>query len=231
MEFTNNFVVSAAPEEAWALLTDVPRIAPCMPGASVLPKDDGSYEGTVTVKVGPIKVSYGGTAAFRERDADKRRMVLDAGGSESSGKGSAEAVVTVDLTPEGSASTRVSVATQLQITGKVAQFGRSAMADVGARLIGQFAANLEAMLAAEEQPAAASGQRPQGSAATSAPAEQGGAGPDGAELNALAFVWPVFRRYAPVAGAFVTGALSAWLVNRLRGRRAPAVPAPTAGQP
>ncbi|MFE7113886.1 SRPBCC family protein [Streptomyces sp. NPDC057654] len=223
MEFTNDFVVPAAPEEAWALLTDVPRIAPCMPGASVLPKDDGSYEGTVTVKVGPIKVSYGGTAAFRERDAGKRRMVLDAGGSESSGKGSAEAVVTVDLTPEGAASTRVSVATQLQITGKVAQFGRNAMADVGARLIGQFAANLEAMLVAEER-----------SAVASAPAEQGST-----ELNALAFVGPVARRYAPVAGAFVTGALSAWLVNRLRlrprprlrGRRAPAVPVPTAGQP
>ncbi|MEV0261129.1 SRPBCC family protein [Streptomyces sp. NPDC050617] len=236
MEFTNSFVVPAAPEEAWALLTDVPKIAPCMPGASVLPKDDGSYEGTVTVKVGPIKVSYGGTAAFRERDAEKRRMVLDAGGSESSGKGSAEAVVTVDLAPEGSAGTRVSVATQLQITGKVAQFGRSAMADVGARLIGQFAGNLEAMLAAEKQSAAdgqpaaggqSAGQRSPGSvAAASAPAD-----PGGAELNAVAFVWPVFRRYAPVAGAFVTGALSAWLVNRLRGCRAPAVPAPTAGQP
>lgn len=227
MEFTNEFVVPAAPEEAWALLTDVPRIAPCMPGASVTPKDDGSYEGTVTVKVGPIKVSYGGTAAFRERDADKRRMVLDAGGSERSGKGSAEAVVTVDLVADGSDRTRVLVSTQLQITGKVAQFGRSAMADVGARIIGQFATNLEGMLT-REQPAGASGQQTPAPATAPATTE---APAGGSELNALAFVWPIARRCAPAAGAFVGGVLATWLVTRLRGRHAPAAPALPVGQP
>ncbi|WP_019548913.1 SRPBCC family protein [Streptomyces sulphureus] len=225
MEFNNEFVVSAAPEEAWGLLTDVPRIAPCMPGASVTEKDDGSYEGTVAVKVGPIKVSYGGTATFRERDADKHRMVLDAGGNESSGKGSAEAAVTVDLVPEGSNRTRVVVNTQLQITGKVAQFGRSAMADVGARIIGQFADNLEALLT-EGQPTNASG--PQVPPSTAGLADTGSGG---SELNALAFTWPCARRYAPVAAAFVGGALSAWLVTRLRGRHAPAAPALPAAQP
>ncbi|NDZ78276.1 SRPBCC family protein [Streptomyces sp. SID10853] len=229
MEFTNEFVVPAAPEEAWALLTDVPRIAPCMPGASVTPKDDGSYEGTVTVKVGPIKVSYGGTAAFRERDADKRRMVLDAGGSESSGKGSAEAVVTVDLVADGSDKTRVLVGTQLRITGKVAQFGRSAMADVGARIIGQFATNLEGLLT-REQPAGAPGQQTPAAAAPAA-AATADVPSAGSELNALAFVWPIARRYAPTAGAFVGGVLATWLVTRLRGRPAPAAPALPVGQP
>jgi carbon monoxide dehydrogenase subunit G len=230
MEFNNEFVVSAAPEEAWALLTDVPRIAPCMPGASVTPKDDGSYEGTVAVKVGPIKVSYGGTATFRERDADERHMVLDAGGSEKSGKGSAEAVVTVDLVPEGSDKTRVVVGTQLQITGKVAQFGRSAMADVGARTIGQFATNLEGMLAQGES-AGTSGQQAQTPAVAHAAVGTADAPSSGSELNALAFMWPIARRYAPTAGAFVGGLLSGWLVTRLRGRPASAVPALPAGQP
>lgn len=230
MEFNNEFVVSATPDDAWALLTDVPRIAPCMPGASVTEKDNGSYEGTVAVKVGPIKVTYGGTATFRERDTARRRLVLDAGGHEKSGKGSAEAVVTVDLVPEGSAKTRVVVSTQLQITGKVAQFGRSAMADVGARIVGQFAENLEALLA-EGRSTDAAGRSGQPTAVRPVAAGPADAGSGGSELNALDFVGPLARRYAPVAGAFVGGALSAWLVTRLRGHHAPAAPALPAVRP
>ena len=146
MEFTNEFVVPTGTATAWAVLTDVPRIAPCLPGATVEPLGDDTYHGTVSVKVGPIKVSYGGTATFRELDRDAMRMVLDAQGRENSGKGSAAAVVTVTLHAESDDKTRVEVHTQLQITGKLAQFGRSAMADVGARLIEQFAQNLENLL-------------------------------------------------------------------------------------
>ncbi|MEE4598891.1 SRPBCC family protein [Streptomyces sp. DSM 41524] len=211
MEFTNEFIVPTPPDEAWKLLTDVPRVAPCLPGAAVTPQDDGTYAGTVTVKVGPIKVSYSGTAAFTERDATARRMVLDAGGQERSGKGSAKALVTVVLTGEGPDKTRVVVDTDLQITGKVAQFGRSAMADVGARVIGQFAANLETMIGASSD----------GGATVSADAGNGLAGAPrtasaDSELNAVALVAPMVRRSAPVAGAFAAGALIIWLFSRRR---------------
>jgi carbon monoxide dehydrogenase subunit G len=202
VEFTHEFIVPAAPDVAWALLTDVPRIAPCLPGATVTPVGDGEYEGNVTVKVGPIKVGYSGSASFAELDATSRRMVLTARGSESSGKGgTASATVTVNLVGEGSDKTRVIVGTDLQITGKVAQFGRNAMADVGARLIGQFASNLEAMVTGGES--------------TQTAAAGSGAAPQiDSELNALALALPAVKRGAPVLAAFLLGALISRLVAR-----------------
>lgn len=202
MEFTHEFIVPAAPDVAWALLTDVPRIAPCLPGATVTPVGDGEYEGNVTVKVGPIKVGYSGSASFAELDATSRRMVLTARGSESSGKGgTASANVTVNLVGEGSDKTRVIVGTDLQITGKVAQFGRNAMADVGARLIGQFASNLEAMVTG-------------GESTQTAAAGSGAAPQSDSELNALALALPAVKRGAPVLAAFLLGALISRLVAR-----------------
>jgi carbon monoxide dehydrogenase subunit G len=202
VEFTHEFIVPAAPDVAWALLTDVPRIAPCLPGATVTPVGDGEYEGNVTVKVGPIKVGYSGSASFAELDATSRRMVLTARGSESSGKGgTASATVTVNLVGEGSDKTRVIVGTDLQITGKVAQFGRNAMADVGARLIGQFASNLEAMVTG-------------GESTQTAAAGSGAAPQSDSELNALALALPAVKRGAPVLAAFLLGALISRLVAR-----------------
>ncbi|MGW5063398.1 SRPBCC family protein [Streptomyces sp. NPDC004096] len=202
MEFTHEFIVPAAPDAAWALLTDVPRIAPCLPGATVTPVGDGEYEGSVTVKVGPIKVGYSGSASFAELDAASRRMVLTARGSESGGKGgTASATVTVNLVGEGPDKTRVIVGTDLQITGKVAQFGRSAMADVGARLIGQFASNLETMVTG-------------GEGTQTATAGPGAAPQIDSELNALALALPTAKRAAPVLAAFLLGALISRLVAR-----------------
>ena len=214
MEFANEFIVPAAPADAWVLLTDVPRIAPCLPGATVNPVGDGTYEGSVGVKVGPIKVGYSGTATFTELDESKHRMVLSAGGKESSGKGSANATVTVELVGEGTDKTRVLVATDLQVTGKVAQFGRSAMADVGARLIGQFASNLEAMITSSRAGAQTFGadRGETQSAPQFRPAPQEG----GSELDALALAWPFVKRGVPATGAFVLGALLGWLVSRRR---------------
>ncbi|RYF53959.1 MAG: hypothetical protein EOO27_24905, partial [Comamonadaceae bacterium] len=147
MKFTNQFVVPEPIDAAWKLLADVPRIAPCLPGASVSQLSDDEYEGSIAVKVGPIKVGYTGIAKFLELDEHNHTMLLDGRGNESSGKGSAAAQIRVNLTDTGSGSTVVDVTTDLQVTGKVAQFGRSAMADIGERLIAQFAANLEAMIA------------------------------------------------------------------------------------
>jgi carbon monoxide dehydrogenase subunit G len=210
MEFTNEFVVPAAPEATWGLLTDVPGVAPCLPGATITSAHDGDYEGTVTVRVGPIKVTYSGTASFSELDAGAHRMVLTARGSEESGKGSASAIVSASLSPEGAAKTRVLVNTELQITGKVAQFGRSAMADIGARLIAQFAANLETMLSGtgQESPAASSETAPSATNMTGS----------GSELDALALARPYLKRGAQAFGTFLLGAVSMWLITRLRRR-------------
>jgi uncharacterized protein len=202
MEFTNEFIVPTRPDAAWALLTDIPRIAPCLPGATITSFGDGRYEGAVTVKVGPIKVGYRGTASFTELDTSNRRMMLDARGTESNGKGSANAIITVDLLDEGSGKTRVLVSTHLQVTGKVAQFGRSAMADIGARLVGQFAANLETMLSgSDEEPRAFKGDVQPANRADS-------------ELDALALARPILKRGAVVAGAFLLGALTMRLITR-----------------
>lgn len=224
MEFTNEFVVPTDTTEAWSVLTDVPRIVPCLPGASAEPLGDNAYSGTVAVKVGPIKVSYAGTASFRDLDADALRMVLDAEGKEKSGKGSASAAVTVTLHAEGTAETRVLVHTSLTVTGKLAQFGRSAMADVGGRLIAQFAGNLEKLLAPERQGASTAAGTPiqsgppQGGATASLPAA---APAPGAELDALALIAPLAKRLLPSVVGFGLGVL----FSQLAARRTPRMPA------
>ncbi|MGW5644306.1 SRPBCC family protein [Saccharopolyspora sp. NPDC003752] len=214
MQFTNDFIVPAALDEAWTLLTDVPRIAPCLPGATVQPGDNGEYAGAVTVKVGPIKVSYQGTAHFRELDSTNHRMVLDAQGKEDSGKGAAGAIVTVELHSAGPDKTEVRVRTELQVTGKVAQFGRNAMADIGTRLIGQFATNLETLLSADGATHTAE------TTTRKAPVQP--QAQDDAGLDALSLLIPVAKRYAPTVAAFLLGAILTALISRLRGPRAAA---------
>lgn len=220
MEFTNEFTVPAPTAEAWKLLTDVPRIAPCLPGATVEPLDDGTYSGTVSVKVGPIKARYRGTASFRELDPSALRMVLDAQGSESGGKGSASGAATVQLSDQGGQNTLVKVTTELRITGKVAQFGRSAMVDIAAGLIDQFARNLEALLGADQDNTPGPGADTpvgQGTAgAAAAPADpkvqQETAAED--ELDVTALLGPVLKRVFPQIAAFAAGAATAWLISR-----------------
>ena len=142
MELTDQFVVPLAIEDAWALLTDVERIAPCLPGARLDGISDGEFKGVVKVKVGPITVEYKGTARFESLDESSHTLVLKASGRESRGQGNASATVTGELVSEG-ASTKVDLHTDLQITGKVAQFGRGVLADVSSKLLGQFVKNLE----------------------------------------------------------------------------------------
>ena len=208
MEFVNQFVVYAPVDEAWDILTDVPRIAPCLPGASVSQLPNGEFEGKVSIKVGPIKVSYGGTAVFEERDAQKHTMVLDARARESSGKGSATAVIRADLVAAEPGTTLVTVVTDLQITGKIAQFGRNAMADVGERLIGQFAENLETMMGGGDRSVEAMSEpMPRSTASgsrSSQPARESGT-PAGNELDLLSLLTPMLKRAAPALGAFAVG--------------------------
>lgn len=143
MELTNEFTVEVPVEEAWAILTDVERIAPCMPGAQLQEVEGDEYRGVVKVKVGPVTAEYRGKATFVERDETAHRAVLRAEGRESRGQGNANATITAVLEAVGG-STKVSVGTDLTITGRVAQFGRGVLADVSNKLLGQFVDSLEA---------------------------------------------------------------------------------------
>src|SRR4051812_236086 len=134
MELTNEFNVGVPVEQAWSVLTDVERIAPCMPGAELQEIEGDEYRGVVKVKVGPITAQYKGKATFVERDDSAHRAVLRAEGRDTRGQGNANATITATLTPDGDSATQVSVVTDLAVTGRVAQFGRGVLNDVSVKL-------------------------------------------------------------------------------------------------
>lgn len=145
MRIENDMHVSASMEEAWALLTDIPAIAPCLPGAKLIDQDGDTYEGTMKVKVGPIVAEYSGTATVVEMNETDRTVKLTASGRDKRGAGNASADIFASMVEDGGGTT-VSIATDLKIAGKVAQFGRGAMADISKKLLGQFAECIEAKL-------------------------------------------------------------------------------------
>ncbi|HMC68628.1 MAG TPA: SRPBCC family protein, partial [Mycobacteriales bacterium] len=126
-----------AVDEAWTVLTDIERIAPCMPGATLEGAEGDEYRGTVKVKVGPMTAQYKGAVRFVERDDAAHKAVLQADGREARGQGNAAATITATVSADGDGSA-VYVVTDLTISGKVAQFGRGVLADVSTRLMGQF---------------------------------------------------------------------------------------------
>ena len=161
MELINEFRVGVPVAEAWEVLTDVERIAPCMPGAQLQEIEGDEYRGIVKVKVGPITAQYKGAARFVEQDEAAHRAVLRAEGRETRGQGNAHATITAQLEPDGDG-TNISVTTDLTITGRVAQFGRGVLADVSTKLLGQFADCLETKLLAGEGGAAVGSDAPGG---------------------------------------------------------------------
>lgn len=151
MKLENTFSVPVPVDETWRVLLDIERVAPCVPGATLTSRDGDSFSGKVKVKLGPIGLTYGGTATFLSRDEAAKVAVIEASGRETRGGGTAKAVVTCRLVDTGGA-TDVLVETDLAITGKPAQFGRAALADVTAILIGQFAANLASEITGAAKP-------------------------------------------------------------------------------
>ena len=145
MELNNDFEVSAPVDLVWSVLTDVERIAPCLPGAQLLEIEGDEFRGVVKIKVGPITAQYKGAASFVERDDAGYRAVLRAEGRDTRGAGNAAADITAELEAT-EVGTKVTVTTDLTVTGKVAQFGRGVMADVSKKLMGQFADNLSELL-------------------------------------------------------------------------------------
>ncbi len=154
MQLTNEFRVAIPVEQAWGVLTDVERIAPCMPGAELREVEGEEYRGVVKVKVGPVSAEYQGAAHFVERDDVGHRAVLRAEGRETKGQGNANATITAELQADGEGATQVSVVTDLVVSGKAAQFGRGVLADVSTKLINQFVTCLEATILGGDQPGA-----------------------------------------------------------------------------
>lgn len=148
MKIDHEFTVSVPVDRAWAVLTDLEAIAPCMPGAQLTGVDGDVYSGKVKIKVGPVVSQYAGNVKFLEKDDANHRAVIDARGRDSRGGGNASAVVTAQLHPDGDR-TRVTVETDLKITGRIAQFGSGMIKEVSNKLLGQFVANLESRLLAD----------------------------------------------------------------------------------
>jgi carbon monoxide dehydrogenase subunit G len=210
VELNNEFRVAVPAAKTWEVLTDVERVAPCLPGATLLSVDGDQFTGAVKVKVGPITVSYKGEAAFVEKDATAQRVVLKANGKETRGNGNAAAVVTAQLKDDGDATTVV-ITTDLTISGKAAQFGRGVLAEVSTNLIGQFAKRLEADLLAGAVPATSG----ESAAAAGQPAATAAAAGDSVDLLKVMAV-PLAKR----AGPLLIAAVVAGAIGYLLGRRA-----------
>ncbi|MEV0631893.1 SRPBCC family protein [Nonomuraea wenchangensis] len=233
MRFEHEFTVPVPVEQAWAVLLDVERIAPCLPGATLDVHEGDEFTGRMKVKVGPITVTYRGSARFEDVDKDSRSLTIQASGKEARGSGTASATVKARLTPREE-STAVAVETTFHVTGRPAQFGRGVMAEVGSRLLDRFAGNLAELLSepreqpqlqeqpAEEQPHEE--ERHLTAVPTPEPAPPHAQGtvrtsrsPDEEALDLLEIAGqPVLKRLAPVAGALAALLIVIWIVRRLR---------------
>ena len=250
MDLDNVFSVPTSPARAWEVLLDVERIAPCMPGATVEEFDGEVVTGRIKVKVGPVSLTYRGTAKFVERDPEAQVVVLDASGKETRGAGTASATVRASLEPEGSGeSTRVVIHTTMNVTGRPAQFGRGVIAEVGGKLVAQFADNLAKLIAdgngpSEDSALAETGTDAADGGAQDAQAVSGGSSPAATatppvakpaastaaasappqgddSLNLLRLVGPaILKRAVPVAAAVAALALLGRQVRRLLKRGA-----------
>jgi carbon monoxide dehydrogenase subunit G len=157
MDLNHSITVNQSIAETWKILTDLERIAPCLPGAQLQEIDGDVYKGVVKIKVGPIVATFKGEAQFAERDDVNFKASLKASGRDTGGKGNASATITAQLTALSETSTVCNVVTDLAITGKVAQFGRGAMADISEKLIAQFADNLNTLIDTEGATAPSTG--------------------------------------------------------------------------
>ena len=146
MDLNHEFIVNVPVNDAWVILTDLERIAPCLPGAQLTEVEGDTYRGQVKVKVGPIVAQFKGQASFVTRDDAAHTASLKAEGRDTTGKGTASAIITAQLTSITPTSTKCTVVTDLTISGKVAQFGRGALADVSDKLLAQFSENLNQLI-------------------------------------------------------------------------------------
>jgi carbon monoxide dehydrogenase subunit G len=205
---TNTLDIDASADDVFRLINDVEKVATCVPGAAITGKDGETFLGGVKVKVGPISASYAGTIRFLEVDAETRTLTLEAKGADSHGNGDAEAQVDLAVESIGDRS-RLTLNTDLVISGKIVSFGKGAIVAVSNKVLQQFAVNLGALLSGSvtADPTAPAAVK------TAVPSPMGG------ELNAMSLMPEPVRKYAPVAGIFLAGMVEGWLVSRAFGRR------------
>jgi carbon monoxide dehydrogenase subunit G len=223
------FEVPVPVAEAWSTLLDLPRVVPCLPGASLESADGDEFTGRVKVKLGPIQLTYAGTGRFLERDDVAHRAVIEGVGKDVRGGGTAKALVTATMLDKGDY-TEVSVVTDFTVTGKPAQFGRGIMQDVSTRLLNQFSANLSDQLTQERTPEAGPvAAAPAAGLSEPAPAARPGLtdgsrpvaarGGSAGELNLVRVVGPALvKRLVPVVAAAMA-ALALVIMLRRRSRR------------
>jgi uncharacterized protein len=179
MEMDHTFTVPVPPDQAWDVLLDVKRIAPCMPGATVDAVDGDMVTGHIKVKVGPVSLTYRGTANFGDRDPAARTILVEASGKETRGAGTASATVRASLEPSGDDATAVTMHTTMNVTGRPAQFGRGVMVEVGGKLVEQFAQNLAQLITSDFATNTGTAEESTDQAGDQ-PSDQGDAGSDAA---------------------------------------------------
>jgi carbon monoxide dehydrogenase subunit G len=185
MDLNHEFVVNVPVAEAWAILTDLERIAPCLPGAQLTEVEGDTYRGQVKIKVGPILAQFKGQASFVSRDDVAHKATLKGEGRDTTGKGNASAMITAELTSVTPTSTKCTVHTDLSISGKVAQFGRGALADVSDKLLAQFSENLNQLISAAPAPSAPAPATSEAQVPSEQPTIRKIDGPEVAPLNLL----------------------------------------------
>src|SRR4051794_16949457 len=235
MRFENEIEVAQPPKELFAFLTDVERVAPCLPGASIDGRDGDAYQGSMKVKVGPISGTYRGTMRFVEQDEDALRAVMSARAAEVNGQGDAEAKITTQIVQAGDSASRIRMETDLQMRGRVAQFGRGAMEKISQRMFDEFARNLEREMSGgggaaaapaesdepaeaprDDEPAKAEPAKSEPAKSEPAKSEPASAGEPQA-LDAMSmFVTPVLKKALPVLGPALIGLGYGYLLGRLR---------------
>ncbi|MDQ4106969.1 MAG: SRPBCC family protein [Actinomycetota bacterium] len=219
MKLENEFTVDAPVDEAWNVMLDLERVTPCLPGAAVTEQEGDEYKGKMTVRLGPVKQEYNGTVKIEETDESSHRAVLKASGKDQRGQGTASATITSTMNEENG-STRVRVETDMQLTGRAAQFGRGVQQDVARKLLNQFAECLEREILGqnvreEPEPAAASanGSESGGEEQPRRRIIQQEGEVEPLDLGAASYE-AVLKRAAPVAAGAVLLAIVIWLVRR-----------------
>ncbi len=215
MEMSNEIEVNASAGDVWAAFNDVERIAPCLPGAQLTEIEGEEYRGVVKVKVGPVNAQYKGKATFTDRDQDAMTVVILAEGRETRGQGNASATITATVEALGDDRTKVGVTTDLKITGKVAQIGRNLIPDVSAKIMDQFADNLEAMLSdSSSDDASSAASADDGSADDSGVRSVSSPEPEAVDLLDVAAP-PAAKKFGPIAGVIAV----LWIIRRIFKRR------------
>ena len=216
MEMTNEIEVNASVNEVWDAFNDVERIAPCLPGAQLTEVEGEEYRGVVKVKVGPVNAQYKGKATFVERDQDALKVVILAEGRETRGQGNASANITATLEAVGDDRTKVGVTTELKITGKVAQIGRNLIPDVSAKIMGQFAENLEALLSAPAPGEEAASEEDSGQGGEQQSGVRAVSGPEAEAVDLLDVAAPPgAKKFGPIAGVIAL----LWIIRRIFKRK------------